>query len=119
MSSCPKGKIRRTAYEYDKKSGSHVKVGSTCVVDKGKPGKGPKLFVMPKYDIGILSDYGYSLRNSHDVRVESIEKSLKDHSKLKLLRHINALRTLQKSNKTMYNKLTKDLHWIQKHYDKL
>jgi hypothetical protein len=119
MSNCPKGKIRRVPYEYDKKSGTHVKVSSSCVEDKGKPGKGPKLFVMPKYDVGILSDYGYSLHNKHEERVNSIEKSLKAHSKLKLLRHINALRTLQKSNKKLYNKLTKDLHWIQQNYDKL
>ena len=119
MSKCPKGKINRISYEYDKKSGAHVKVPATCVVDKGKPGKGPKLFEMPKYDIGILSNYGYSLHNNHEERVKSIEKSLKSHSKLKLLRHINALRTLQKSNKTMYNKLSRDLEWMQKNYDKL
>jgi hypothetical protein len=133
---CPLGKIERTGYQYNKK-GKTVNVVPTCVSDKGKPGKGPKevkaslrvkevkppqgpkLIVIPKYDIGLLSDYGYSLHSSYDDRVKAIKKSLKAHDKLKILRHINALRTLQKSNEKYYNKLSKDLKWIQSHYDKI
>ena len=43
---------------------------------------------------------------------------MKDHSELKILRHLNALRTLQKSNEKLFNKLDKDLKWIQKDYKK-
>ncbi len=115
--SCPKGKIMKEAYTYVKKStGKKVKVKKTCVEDKGKPGKGPKLIEMPEYDVGLLSDYGYSLKSSHEDRVKAIKKSMKDHNELKILRHINALRTLQKSNEKLYNKLDKDMKWIQKHY---
>ena len=39
-------------------------------------------------------------------------------SELKVLRHINALRTLQKSNEKYYNKLDKDMKWIQQDYQK-
>jgi len=115
---CPLGKIERVGYTY-KKKGKTINVIPTCVSDKGKPGKGPKLIVIPKYDSGLLSDYGYSLQSSYDDRVKAIKKSLKTHDKLKILRHINALRTLQKSNEKYYNKLSKDLKWIQSHYDKL
>ena len=112
--SCPKGMIRRSSYK--KKSGVAVK--STCIKDMGKPGKGPKLIVMPAEDVGLLSDYGYSLKKPHEERVKALKKSLKKHDKLKILRHINALRTLNKSNETMYKKLDKDMKWIQSHYDK-
>lgn len=113
---CPSGQIERVGYSYTKKSGTYVEVDSSCVPDKGKPGKGQKLITMPEYDIGLLTKYGYNLRNSHDERVKSIKKAIKENSELKILRHINALRTLQKSNKTYYNKLDKDLKWIQKDY---
>jgi len=116
---CPLGKIERTGYMY-KKDGNTVNVLPTCVSKK----KQSKLIVIPKYDSGLLSDYGYSLRSSYEDRVKAIKKSLKAHdnlraSALKILRHINALRTLQKSNEKYYNKLSKDLKWIQSYYDKL
>jgi len=114
-SKCPLGKIERAAYIT--KNG--VKVPKTCIEDKGKPGKGPKLIIMPKEDFGLLSNYGYSLNDSHETRIKAIKKSIKEHDKLKVLRHINALRTLQKSNERLYNKLDKDLKWIQKNYEKL
>jgi len=74
---------------------------------------------MPAYDEGLLSDYGYALKLSHENRVKAIKKSLKENNKLKILQHINALRTLHKSNEKLYNKLDKDLKWIQSVYDKI
>ena len=115
MPKCPKGEIERVGYSFVKKTGTNVSVKPTCITDKGKPGKGPKLIIMPQEDKGLLSDYGYSLKNSYEDRVKSIKKATKDHSKLKILRHINALRTLQKSNERNYNKLDRDLKWIQEH----
>lgn len=117
--SCSNKEIRRVAYSYTRKNGTKVSVPSTCIMDKGKPGKGIKLFTIPKEDIGLLADAGYALSNNHDDRVKSIKKSLKTHDKLKILRHINALRTLNKSNKKYYDKLDRDMKWIQSHYDEL
>ena len=113
--SCPKGMIRRSSYK--KKSG--VRVKSKCVKDMGKPGKGPKLIKMPAEDVGILSDCGYSLKKPHEERVKALKKAVHKHDKLKILRHVNALRTLNKSNKTIYAKLDRDVKWIQAHYEKL
>ncbi len=122
MLDCPKGTIRRSSYKYVKKTGTKnpkvIKVGSECVKDMGKPGKGPKLITMPKYDVGILSDYGYHLKLPYEERVKALKKAMKKVNELKLLRHINALRTLFKSNEKYYNKLDKDLKWIQSHYKK-
>jgi hypothetical protein len=69
---------------------------------------------IPPEDQGLLSDYGYSLKNSHEDRIKAIKKSMKDHSELKILRHLNLLRTYQKNNEKLYNKLDKDLKWVQK-----
>ena len=118
--SCPSGKIKRDGYVYTKKNSKKVvKVNSTCVKDKGKPGKGPKLIVIPEYDIGLLSKYGYSLKNSYLKRIESLKKAICANSELKILRHLNALRTLHKSNEYMFNKLNKDLQWVQQDYKKI
>ena len=115
---CSKGEIERSGYSFDKKTGVHVEVKPTCVTDRGRPGKGPKLIIIPKEDKGLLSDYGYSLSKNHEERIKSIKKATKDHTKLKILRHVNALRTLHESNPRNYNKLDKDLKWIQEHYKK-
>jgi hypothetical protein len=75
-----------------------------------------KLIIIPYYDVGLLSNYGYSLKDAHEKRIKAIIKSMKENSELKILRHINALRTLQKFHKILFNKLDKDMKWIQKHY---
>ncbi len=111
--------IKRKSYSYTKQSSkTKVKVGSKCIKDQGAPGKGPKIIRLPKEDIGILSDYGYSLKLQYDDRIKALKKAIKHVDELKLLRHINALRTLFKSNEKYFNKLNKDMHWIQKHYKK-
>jgi hypothetical protein len=117
---CPSGKIKRDGYVYTKKNSTKtIKVNSTCVKDKGKPGKGTKLIVIPEYDIGLLSKYGYSLKDSHDKRVKILKKAISANSELKILRHLNALRILQKSNDNIFKKLNKDFKWIQQDYKKL
>ena len=115
---CKKGQILRTGYEYTKKNTNKtVKVKPTCIEDKGKPGKGPKLIIIPKEDIGLLDKYNYTLKNNYEERIKSLKKANKELSKLKVLRYINALRTLQKSNEKYYNKLDRDMKWLQKNYN--
>ena len=46
-----------------------------------------------------------------------LKKANKELSKLKVLRYINALRTLQKSNEKYYNKLDRDMKWLQANYN--
>lgn len=114
---CGKGQIERVGYSYvRKKTQKKVSVPATCVSDKGKPGKGPKLITIPEYDVGLLSKYGYSLAENHERRVNAIKKAIKQNSELKILRHLNALRTLLKSSPKLYSKLDKDMKWIQKDY---
>lgn len=116
---CPKGMIEKAGYTFKRKSSKKtIKVKPVCIKDQGKLGKGPKLNILPKEDIGILSNYGYALNKTHEERIKALKKAIKHNNELKILRHINALRTLNKSNQTNYNKLDKDLKWIQKDYKK-
>ena len=115
---CPKGMIERAGYTIKRKSSKkNIHVKKACIKDQGKTGKGPKLGILPKEDIGILSDYGYSLKETYEERVKALKRAMKHNKELKILRHINALRTLFKSNEKYYNKLDKDLKWIQNNYD--
>ena len=116
---CKKGQIMRVGYDYTKKNTKKtVKVKPTCIEDKGKPGKGPVYFKIPKEDIGLLDKYGYTLKNKYEDRIKSLKKANKELPKLKVLRYINALRTLQKSNEKYYNKLDRDMKWLQENYSK-
>ena len=114
---CSPGQIIRDAYT-KKVNNKIVKVDSVCIKDKGKPGKGPKLIIIPDKDIGLLKKYGYLLKDSYEKRIIALKKALMKENNLKILRHINALRTLQKSNEKYYNKLDKDFKWLQKQYNK-
>lgn len=104
---CPKGQIMREGYS----------VKPICIKDKGKSGKGPKLIIIPKSDIGLLEKYNYKLKNNFDDRIKSLKKANKELSKLKVLRYINALRTLHKSNEKYYRKLDRDMKWLQENYN--
>ena len=116
---CSKGQIEKVGYTYiRKKTKKSVKVKPTCIEDKGKPGKGPKLINIPNEDEGILGKYGYSLKKSHEDRIKALKKAFKENSHLKILRHLNAIRTLQKSNEIYFNKLEKNMKKLQKYYEK-
>lgn len=107
---CPKGEILRDGYTTKK----GTKVPSTCVKDMGKPGKGKKLFELK--DAGMLGDFGYELKIAHEKRIIAIKKSIKKNGANAVLKHLVAIRTLQKSNEKYFNKLDKDVKWIQKNY---
>lgn len=107
---CTKGQILRDGYVTKK----GTKVAPKCVKDMGKPGKGPKLFEMK--DSGLLGNYGYELKIAHEKRTEAIKKSIKKNGKNKVLKYLVALRTLHKSNERYYNKLDRDVKWVQKNY---
>jgi len=88
------------------------------MVKKSTKKSSKTIIKIPIEDYGLLSNYGYTLKNSHEDRIKAIKKSMKEHDLLKILRHLNALRTLQKSHEKLFNKLDKDLKWVQKEYEK-
>ena len=111
---CKLGEIKRVNYTYTKKHSKKL----IKIKPGAYEGKGKKLIIIPKYDIGLLTQFGYKLSKAHNERVIALKKALKQYPWLKILQHINALRTLQKSNEKMYNKLDRDLKWLQKHNNK-
>jgi len=74
------------------------------------------IIVIPDEDKGILGNYGYSLKKKHEDRIKALKKAFANNSHLKILQHLNALRTLHKSNEKYYKKLDKDMKWLQKYY---
>lgn len=81
-----------------------------------KIGKGKKLFEIK--DKGFLTKNGYSLKKSTEQRKKSLRRSSKEKGMLPVLRHLNAIRTLQKNNPKNFNKLDKDVKFVQKEYRK-
>ena len=78
----------------------------------GRIGTGKKLFEIK--DKGFLTSEGYKLNKPETARRTSLRKASKKKGSLKVLRHLNAIRTLQKSNPTAYKKLDADVKYIQK-----
>lgn len=118
---CAPNKVCRAGYVkkgYVKKNGTKVKgslVKPVCIKDQGKPGKGPKtLPPIPKKDVGMLTDLGYKLKESAEKRDKALKKAVKKYGKGKVVKKLNYVRILSKSNKTKFNKLTKDMHKVQK-----
>jgi hypothetical protein len=114
--------IRRESYvkkSYTREDGVKVKsskVKSSLIKDQGKIGKGKKLFEIK--DKGFLTKNGYSLKKSSDERKKSLRRASKEKGMLPVLRHLNAIRTLQKNNTDNFNKLDKDVKFVQKEYRK-
>ena len=112
---CKSGYIRKG---YIKKNGTKVKstvVPPVCIKDKGKKGKGPKILPpIPKKDIGMLTKLGYHLKDKVESREKALKKAVKKYGPGKVVKKINYVRILSKSNKTKYNKYTRDMKFVQK-----
>jgi hypothetical protein len=112
--------VRRASYvkkSYTRKDGVKVKgskVKSSLIKDRGQKGKGKKLFEIK--DTGFLRENGYSLKKSSKERKKSLRRASKEKGMLPVLRHLNAIRTLQKSNPENFKKLDKDVKFVQKEY---
>jgi len=118
MSGCKKGEIKRSSYRRkSKKIIPATIVKARCIKDQGQPGKGKKLFTIKEKD--LLGQYGYTTKNSKQKRETSIKKALSRENPLGVLRHLNAIRTLNKSRENVYNKMNSDVKFIQREYKKI
>ncbi len=111
---CPPGKIRRKAYT--RKDGVHVK--STCVPDKGKPGKTPaSRKVLPVPVKGNLTKYGYfKVKNTTaKVRRAALLKGVKDAGYATIIRRVNLVANYNKrSDPKVHQIMRNDIAWMQK-----
>jgi hypothetical protein len=121
---CPAGYIKRASYKrasYKRKNSKKVikssRVPSTCIIDQGKPGHGPVLFKITKP--GLLTDYGYSTKETVPKRHSSLKRAMSKEKPLEVLQHLNALRTLNKSRENIYNKMNSDMKYVQLEYKRM
>jgi hypothetical protein len=118
--SCGVGFILRKGYTrkgYFRSDGVFVEdtvVPAACIVDVGKPGKGVKLIKGDLED--MLSPFGYKLALSDLARKKILMSAYDELDHLKLLKHLVYLRTLNKSRESLYDKLDKDVKFIQEMY---
>ena len=111
---CPEGQIRRKAYT--RKDGTFVK--STCVKDRGLPGKTPlKRRSLPIPVKGALGKYGYSniAKTLARDRREALLKGVKDTDYATIIRRINLIANYNKnSNPEVFKRIKSDITWMQK-----
>ena len=114
--SCPKGKIRRSAYT--RKDGTHV--GSTCVPDVGKPGKTPaSQKVLPKPKPNVLTSKGYRVNKSAEARHKALDRVVKERgeSPLSVFRHLLLIANYTTtSNPEAHAVYRRDMAWVKKKY---
>ena len=106
---CPSGKILRVGYKT--KTGKVVK--SSCVKNRGKPGKGAKTLPTPKKD-GSLSKYGYKLDLPVDVRRKALVKAAKKEGWLEIVRRLNLIHNITASGTKNKQKLGWDVEYAKK-----
>lgn len=112
MTGCKKGELRKKSYT--KKDGTRVK--STCIKDKGKPGKGKK--TLPKLgDEMHLSKFGYTTKAPVKKRKSSLRKASKKHGSLPVLRRLNLIRNYQ-ADKVAKEIMSKDVEYMKSLYKK-
>lgn len=146
--SCPKGMISRAGYvrkRYTRSSPARSFTGSasrsspygrkrarisvrrtvvpyTCILDRGLPGKGPRMVSGRLASIGpvkkgTLSKYGYSLHGSAKSRHRAIRKGIKAVGRNTVMRKINNLSVWFKNTNKGYAAIAKrDKNWIRKNF---
>lgn len=122
--SCPQGQIKRSSYKrssYKRKNSKRlikaIEVPATCIQDRGKPGKGQKLFEVTKP--GLLRSYGYATSEPAKERKSSLKRAMQNEKPLEVLHHLNAIRTLNRSNSKIYKKMDTDVKYVSKEYKRM
>ncbi len=68
---------------------------------------------------GLLSNYGYSVKRNAHERKTSLKRAMSNEKPLEVLQHLNAIRTLNKSRREVYNKMDSDVKFLQKEYKRI
>jgi len=117
---CKIGETLKKGYtrkSYTKKNGTKVQksvVTETCVKDEGKAGKTMSNFKVIKItEKNVLKQYGYSTHLNSTDRFKALIKAVPKMSYKTVAGRIRAIRTLQKSNPTLFKKFTQDLNKLK------
>lgn len=118
---CKKGEIIRDSYvrkAYTRKDGTFVKdtyVPATCIQDRGKVGKGPK--ILPKPDPNVhLHDYGYVVNKNSEQRKKALKRASRELGTLPVLRRLNLLANYNKSNIEVEKKMRDDVEYMKRQH---
>jgi hypothetical protein len=119
---CPNGYISKKGYQrhaYDKKDGHHVKhtyVHTTCVPDKGTPGKVLNEFKpIHLENKNSLEPFNYKTSNNSDTRLKKLLEACKKLSYRTVLLRLTQLRTLTKSSDPTHSEIyDEDIKNLQK-----
>ena len=111
---CPEGQIRRKAFSYTRRDGTHVKVKSTCIKDAGKKGKTPsRRRWSPKVKKGGLS--GWGKYKSDRSRHEALNKHVKSDGYATIMRRLNWLKNVTADTETKA-RAKEDIKYLQQRY---
>jgi hypothetical protein len=101
--------VRRKSYV--RSDGVRVKATSFTIKDRGRPGRGPKLFKLKK---GGLSKYGYSTSASLANRHLSLSRAIsRGVPGVTLSQRLGALATLLKrTNPVLSKRMRKNQRWV-------
>jgi hypothetical protein len=133
---CPKGFIRRrgytrrfrpsvketgftvrrkgTVYTVHPKANT-IKVPSTCIKDRGLPGKGPE--GIGKLRKGELIKYGYQYRLSDALRHSALKRAIDRYGSLSVYRKLDAVAKLSSRTAPDASEIfVKDRDWIRDNY---
>jgi len=112
---CKPGQIRRKSYT--KKDGTYVP--STCIADKGRPGKGRK--ILPKPTKGALSQFGYhNIKHMNkSQRREALQQAIDEKGFREVIGHLVLVTNYNKrSDPEAYKRMKDDQEWVSKQYDR-
>src|SRR4029078_745211 len=113
MVSCKIGQVLRVAYK--KKNGTKVK--ATCILDRGKSGKGPRLIMIK--DKGALGKYGYSTGASLEARHRALKSAVRAYGLTSVKRKLVAVRTLNRNTAPKSSRIFgSDVRWLTKTYSR-
>jgi len=105
--------VRRAnkTYRAYPKSGSTM-IKTTCIKDRGLPGKGQPVFGELKR--GELRKHGYVYRKSMQERHEALKKAAKEYGRLNLYHKLDAVYKLSKRTAPEASKVFKeDRDWVR------
>lgn len=111
--SCKKGSIKRKGYVARRKR-KVVKVGATCIKDRGSRGKGPQL--IGSYALKQVDLAPYTLRLDVHKRHRALDRAVGKYGALSVFRKLNALYVLNKSRKRIALKFYRDRNWVRDVY---
>ena len=137
---CPKGYIKRRGYTRRfrpnvKASGftvrrkgkvytvhpkaNTIKVNSSCIVNRGLPGKGPREGKgIGRLRKGELIKYGYQYRLSDSLRHSALKRAIDRYGALSVYRKLDAVAKLSlRTAPDASDIFSKDRNWVREHYE--